>query len=173
MDSHTGATPEPPAQPPALRQDWRFYTGLAALILSGVLPLLGLLIPLLGLPVGVTAVLLTLFVAGGPEVLLLAAVALLGKETLQFFLAKAKRAVREALLVQPVSKTRYYVGLAIAVVSLVPLYLYGYLPGSMPVGEARAYILVAADLSFVASVFVMGGEFWDKFRKLFVWEGKA
>jgi hypothetical protein len=29
------------------------------------------------------------------------------------------------------------------------------------------------DLVFVASVFLMGGEFWDKIRRIFVYEGKA
>ena len=72
------------------------------------------------------------------------------------------------MLVKPVSKPRYYIGLTISVVSLVPFYLYGYLPHLMPAGDARIYILAGSDLSFLVSVFLMGGEFWDKLRRLFV-----
>jgi hypothetical protein len=32
---------------------------------------------------------------------------------------------------------------------------------------------VIADLGFILSVFLMGGEFWEKFRRLFIWEGKS
>jgi hypothetical protein len=28
------------------------------------------------------------------------------------------------------------------------------------------------DLAFVVSVFLMGGEFWEKVRRIFVYEGK-
>lgn len=161
------------ASPPVLQKDWRFYAGVAALVLSCVMPLFALFVPLLGLSGGWTTTIIGALVAGGPEVLILAAAALLGKETLHYFLHTAKSGLRKALLAQPVPKGRYYVGVAISVASLVPLYLYGYLPAYMPEGNARIYILAAADLSFVLSVFIMGGEFWDKFRRLFIWEGKS
>jgi hypothetical protein len=28
------------------------------------------------------------------------------------------------------------------------------------------------DLAFVASIFVMGGEFWEKVRRIFIYDGK-
>jgi len=161
----------PETTPPELQKDWRFYTGLAALVLSLILPLFALAVPLLGLPTSISAVVVGGLFAGGPEALTLLAAALLGKETLAYFLAKAKRALRDVVLIRPVSKVRYYVGLTIAVVSLVPLYLYGYGPEHMPPGDARIYILAGSDLAFLVSVFLMGGEFWDKLRRLFVWEG--
>ena len=43
----------------------------------------------------------------------------------------------------------------------------------MPAGNSRIVVLAAADLAFILSIFVMGGEFWEKFRRLFVWEGKV
>jgi hypothetical protein len=163
----------PSNPPPLLRKDWRFYTGMAALLLALVLPLFGLAVPWLGLPTAVSAVLIGGLVAGGPEVLMVMAAALLGKETLHVFLYQAKRALGRALLVSPVSKVRYYTGLTIAVVSMLPFYLYGYFPEIMPPGSARIYTLAGSDLSFILSIFLMGGEFWEKLRRLFVWEGKA
>ena len=55
---------------------------------------------------------------------------------------------------------------------MLPFYLYGYFPNIMPAGYARIYILAGSDLSFILSIFLMGGEFWEKLRRLFVWEGK-
>jgi hypothetical protein len=42
----------------------------------------------------------------------------------------------------------------------------------MPGGNTRIYILAAMDLAFVASMFLMGGEFWEKVRRIFIYEGK-
>jgi len=156
-----------------LKKDWRFYAGMAALLLALGLPLLGFAVPLFGLPTAVSAVLIGGLVAGGPEVLMVLAAALLGKETLHAFLYLAKRALGRALLVTPVSKRRYYAGLTIALVSILPFYLYGYFPQIMPDGDVRIYILASSDLSFVFSIFLMGGEFWEKLGRLFVWEGRA
>ena len=113
-----------------------------------------------------------MLVAGGPEALCILAVALLGKETFQYFTYKAKTAFRRAVIDRPASKGRYYFGLTIMLVSWLPAYLYAYFPASLPGGNARIYILAGMDLAFVASVFLMGGEFWEKVRRIFVYEGK-
>jgi hypothetical protein len=78
-----------------------------------------------------------------------------------------------AVIDRPASKTRYYVGLAIILLSWLPAYIYAYAPAAMPGGNARIYILAAMDLAFVASVFLMGGEFWEKVRRIFIYEGKV
>ncbi len=77
------------------------------------------------------------------------------------------------VLDRPASRTRYYVGLAIVLVSWLPAYFYAYLPQFMPGGNARIYILAGMDLAFVASVFLMGGEFWQKVRRIFIYEGRV
>src|SRR4029077_21284572 len=46
--------------------------------------------------------------------------------------------------------------------SWLPAYIYAYAPAAMPGGNTRIYILAAMDLAFVASMFLMGGEFWEK-----------
>ena len=56
--------------------------------------------------------------------------------------------------------------------SWLPAYIYAYAPALTPQGDARIYLLAAMDLSFVVSVFLMGGEFWEKVRRIFVYEGK-
>lgn len=170
MHDETVAPPTP-AAPPPLTKDWRFHAGLLALVLSLVLPLLALAVPLLGLSTGASAALIGGLVAGGPEVLILLAAALLGKETLHYFTHRIKQTIWQAALM-PASQARYYIGLTIALLSMLPFYLYGYFPSLMP-ADARLYVLAASDLSFIVSVFLMGGEFWEKLRRMFIWEGKA
>ena len=161
------------AAPPALKKDWRFYAGLAAMAAAIILPLAAIFVPLLGLSTAHSAVLVGIMVAGGPEVLCILAVVLLGKDTFNYFAHLAKTAVRRAVVETPASRTRYYIGLAIMLVSWLPAYLYAYLPGAFPGGDTRIYILAVMDLAFVASVFLMGAEFWEKARRIFVYEGKV
>jgi len=158
---------------PTLVKDWRFYLGIGALALAIIMPVFALLVPLLGLSVAQSALIVGMLIGGGPEVMALIAVALLGKETFRYLLHSLKRFFRTKLLEKSASKGRYYFGLTINIASWIPLYLYGYLPAMMPGGDMRIYILAAADLSFVASMFIMGGEFWEKVRQIFIWEGKS
>lgn len=171
----SGDSPKPLAPAPLpteWKKDWKFYSGMAALLLACVMPLLGLAVPLLGLPAAWTAALIGVLIAGGPEVMIVVAAALLGKATMHYFMASAKRMFLQLLLVERASKIRYYSGLTVSLVSFLPLYLYGYFPDLMPPAQARIFILAGADFAFILSIFVMGGEFWEKLRALFVWEGK-
>ncbi|MGA7487540.1 MAG: transporter suffix domain-containing protein [Xanthobacteraceae bacterium] len=160
------------SKPPELKRDWRFYTGVAAMILSVIMPLGAAVVPALGLSTAHSALVVGALLAGGPEVLCILAVALLGKQTFQYFAQMAKSAIRRAVLDEPASKWRYYVSLVIILVSWIPAYLYAYVPAVMPGGNARIYLLAGMDLAFVVSVFLMGGEFWEKVRRIFVYEGK-
>jgi hypothetical protein len=106
-----------------LKRDWRFYSGIAALVLAVLMPLGAVIVPALGLPTAQSAVLVGALVAGGPEVLCILAVALLGKETFQYLTHMAKNAFRHALVDTPASKARYYLGLVIMLVTWIPAYL--------------------------------------------------
>jgi hypothetical protein len=119
--------------PPTLKKDWRFYAGLGALALSVALPLSAALVPLLGLSTTSAAILVGVLVAGGPEVMCILAVALLGKDTFNYFMHRAKSMFRRVVIDRPASRTRYYVGLVIMLVSWLPAY-------SMPIfrGACRA-----------------------------------
>jgi hypothetical protein len=161
-----------PSAPPAPRKDWRFYAGMTAMALAVIMPLTALVVPVLGLSTTQSALLAGVLLAGGPEVLCILAVALLGKETFLYFAHRAKTALRRAVIDQPASKARYYTGLVVILVSWLPAYIYAYSPALMPQGDARIYLLAAMDLAFVVSVFLMGGEFWEKVRRIFVYEGK-
>ena len=102
-----------PSAPPAPRKDWRFYAGMTAMALAVIMPLCALVVPVLGLSTTQSALLAGILLAGGPEVLCILAVALLGKETFLYFAHRAKTALRRAVIDQPASKARYYTGLVV------------------------------------------------------------
>ena len=153
--------------------NWRFVAGVTVLGLSMLLPLAALVVPFLGLPVAQSALIAGALVAGAPEVLMLLAVALLGRQNFDRIVGAAKKFLFTTFFSKPVSRGRYYAGLAICLLSFLPIYVAGYVPSWMPVGNGRIAVLAAADLAFIFSFFIMGGEFWEKFRRLFVWEGRV
>ena len=152
---------------------WRFVAGVAALALSVVFPLSAFLVPFMGLSSGQATVISGFLLAGAPEILILLAVALLGKENFDRIISSVKGCFIATFFQKPASKLRYSIGLAMFLLSILPLYLAGYATPWMPAGNAKLLLLAGADLACLASVFVMGGEFWGKFRKIFVWEGSA
>jgi len=152
-------------------KNWRFLAGITALILSVLFPLSALFVPLMGLTSGETTLLSGFLLAGAPEILILLAVALLGKENFDRIVNGAKGFFFATFFQKPASKLRYSIGLTIFILSMLPLYLVGYASAWMPAGDAKIFLLAGADLACIASVFVMGGEFWMKFQSLFVWEG--
>lgn len=158
----------PADAPPAA--NWRFHAGVAVLIISCVMPLGALVVPFLGLDTATSAMLAGGLAAGVPEILSLISIALMGRENFNRLVGMAKNAFIAAVLRRPASKLRYYIGLAACLLSIVPLYLYGYAPHLMP-EQTRVWALIGGDVVFIVSLFVMGGEFWAKFRRLVVWEG--
>ena len=108
--------------------------------------------------------------AGPAEFLCLAAAAVLGDEKYQKLARQVRPAARHAGPGGRTSRLRYYLSLAGCLFNGVPLTLYAYVPELLPGGTTKVSILVIADLVFFASLIFAGGEFWEKLRRLFVWE---
>ena len=106
-----------------------------------------------------------------PEGLSLLAIAILGKDGFNYLNEKVFAVLRRAAPSAKVSRARYNTGLAI----LAILFIYGsfvwYAPHLVPTySENRIPLNLAADFMFVVSLFVLGGDFWDKFRAVFVYD---
>ena len=73
-----------------------------------------------------------------------------------------------------VSLARYRIGLVMFVIPLLFGWLAPYLQKLIPQYEENRVLLAAAgDLVFVSSLIVLGGNFWDKVRSLFVHDAIA
>lgn len=73
-----------------------------------------------------------------------------------------------------VSKTRFNIGLVLFIVPFIPNYFLAYAPNLFPDAYlVRSIIHFYFDLILISSLFVLGGDFWDKHRDLFIYTAKA
>jgi len=123
----------------------------------------------LDLPGPAFAVLSAGLVFGIPEVLWMLAVAVLGKAGFEQGKRWLYGLLRRHASPEKVSRRRYRLGLVMFALPLLAAWLGPYLavawPGLLPTGLP---LLVAGDLLFGLSFLVLGGEFWDKVRALFM-----
>jgi hypothetical protein len=121
------------------------------------------------------ATLNSILVIGFPKLFLVVAVAIMGKPGFAYL--KSLIAARFRRLAPPatVSPTRYRVGLIMFVTLIVlgsigPYIAHDLLPLRQ---EHPRLVAVSGDLLLVVSLFVLGGDFWDKLRSLFIREARV
>jgi hypothetical protein len=157
-----------------MRHTTRFYLGLAFLGLSLILPLFGLLVVRLPLSLAIKATIIGLLTVGGPELFGILAVICLGKENLLRIKQKFMSLLRRLRPPSPVSRTRYRMGLVMFLLPLIPTYVMAYAPQWLPDNSPlRLYVNLTADFIFLSGLFVLGGDFWDKLRALFVYDARV
>jgi len=157
-----------------MNNNLRFYLGVIFFALAWVLPLFGILVARLNLSLSVKAALIGLLTVGGPELLGLLAVLCLGKKNLIYLKNKCLEWLQRLKPAAPVSRTRYRLGLVMFLLPLIPTYIMAYAPQWLPdQSPQRLYVNLAADFIFLTSLFVLGGDFWDKLRALFVYDARA
>jgi len=107
----------------------------------------------------------------GPKIGVLAAIAILGKPGFNYLKRKVFGFLKPPAEVGPV---RYRIGIVMFVAAmlfgLLERYV-GYVMANAIAPEIRSSI--AIDVLLFASILVLGGDFWDKIRALFIREAKA
>jgi len=122
-----------------------------------------------GLPAAWKTGLSGLLALGVPEVMMVAAAAVMGKSGFAELKRRLGRLLRRYAPPDTVSSTRYRIGLVMFVMPLLVGWLGPYLHHHLPAYDSRLLcVSVAGDLVFLASFFVLGGDFWDKVRSLFL-----
>ena len=163
-----------------MKKDKKYYLGI---ILFGYsfIPYIFTFLVLPFLPISnVKAVSIATGLLISSEISFLLCVALLGKPFIQLLKSKIKASIfrkkGEAHL-KPVGQIRHTVGITMLVVaSIVPYFLTEI---ALLLGYVEKYghtalinLLVFGDVLFVASFFILGGEFWARVKKLFEWPGE-
>ena len=145
------------------------------LILGGIIFISGFLSPLAiplvtgsNLSTEWKTMLSAVLVLGLPEVFMLIAVAILGKQGFDYLKSHLWQAVRPA---DKVSAMRYRIGL---VLFFTPI-LFGWLSPYLELwvtefGTLQIRLAIAGDIIFAISLFVLGGDFWLKIKALFTHE---
>jgi len=147
------------------------------LILGGIIFIAGFLSPLLipvvlssDLPPGLKSVLSGLLALGIPELFMIMAAGILGKPGYRYLKQQLLKLLKRYGPPEKVSRARYTVGLIMFSVPLIVGWILPYLADKIPFYSSNSLAInIVFDTMLIISIFVLGGEFWDKLRGLFVW----
>lgn len=164
--------------PPRQVAGWRRTVGITLFVLHLILPLLALVfVPLLGFPEGVNAILFGVSVVGGPDVLLIVAIAILGKAGVSELMGKLGSVVKWLTKWDAVTERRYKVGLWVLVVSLlVPTAILFFWHSSIEGIAGQPgwgfWVLLASTFAFIGAVLSMGAPLWLRIQAIATWDAK-
>jgi hypothetical protein len=155
------------------RVGWRIKAGFVIFVASLAWPVLLPILPLLGTSgAGVAAFTGVMVVAA--ELMLLAGVALAGKDGFAFIKSTIFGFLTSFGPPKTVGRTRYTIGLVLFAVPLLVGWAAPYLGPHIPRFDQHPIPLaIAGDALLLISLFVLGGDFWDKLRALFVHGARA
>lgn len=153
-------------------QKARLVQGLAVFVIGWVLAI-GL-VPTVG-AMDPTPTLKGILVFGVPKLLFLIAVGIMGKPGFAFLKSLVKGQLLRLAPPATVSPLRYRIGLILFIGVIVASWLGPYVgPELTPLRQAHPQLVAAlSDLLLLVSLFVLGGDFWDKLRALFIRDAKA
>ncbi|WP_066851771.1 transporter suffix domain-containing protein [Halodesulfovibrio spirochaetisodalis] len=153
---------------------WRFKLGIILLVLSIAFPVLGVpLIAVVELPT-TTAATLSGIMFVSAELLGIISVAVMGKSGYAYIKKAVVGFFKQCKPPNKVSRTRYTVGLVLFVVPIVQGWVSPYAPDLIPGYRGNEfYFGIVGDLLVIASLFVLGGDFWDKLRALFIYRAQT
>ncbi|WP_275782504.1 transporter suffix domain-containing protein [Pararhizobium gei] len=160
MSFSTETTIEPAAT-------WRFKLGIALVCLAIAMWLCVPIAASAGVPsTRIAAITGVIFIVN--KVLLLLVIAVMGKAGFQQLKSKIFGVFRLSPSTE-ISKARYTLGLVMFCLPLVSAWLEPYVDAIAPGLRPNLWQLqLLGDLMFIASFFVLGGNFWEKIRALFV-----
>ena len=147
------------------------------IIIGSIVLILGQLSPLILIPIvvsldlssGWTTALSGLLMFGFPELAILASVAIMGKQGFEFIKGKVFGYFKKIAPPDTVGTTRYRIGLVMFIIPFLIAWLLPYFISLIPTyNDFGFYINISGDLLLIISLFVLGGDFWDKIRSLFI-----
>lgn len=165
---------------------WRYKIGLTMIIVGNLGILLALAMPALGVGAGAVGVM----VVGG-EIVSLASIVFLGREGFKSIKSKFFAFVK-ASYTGTVGRSRHYIGITLLATNLVIhyiilLYLWDVFGASTAEGPPPviwgldfaqqeslvSWLYLICEISFLSSIYVLGADWWGKFRNMVVWEAAA
>ena len=151
------------------------------LLLGGIILVVGFMSPLLiplvinsDLPVSYKNILSGLLAFGIPEIFMIVAIAIMGKQGFEFIKEKTFKYLKQFAPAEKVSLKRYRLGLVMfsipIIIGIILPYSTYFLPSFK---ELPIWWHLITDILFVSSFFVLGGNFWDKLSGLFKYHVKV
>lgn len=156
----------PPEAPP------RGRLLLGGAVFFGGFVLCPMLVPLVAassLPTAWKTALSGLLLLGIPEIFMIVAAAVLGKQGYEYLKQRFFGLLKRVAPADHVSRGRYRFGLVLFLVPLLWGWAAPYVEHLVPnYDENRLAVAIVGDVMLVSGLFVLGGEFWDKLRSLFI-----
>lgn len=151
------------------------------LLLGGTILIIGFMSPLLiplvmgsDLPLSYKNILSGLLAFGIPEIFMIIAIAIMGKQGFEFLKEKTFKYVKRFAPADEVSLTRYRIGLIMFSIPIIIGIMLPYATYFLPFSkEIPLWWYIISDIVFVSSFFVLGGDFWDKLSGLFKYHVKV
>ena len=153
---------------------WKLKLGLVLFIVSILIPLLG--IPVItGLSLSTT---LTTTISGAMlmagEVLGVSSIAIMGKPGFAYIKARFAGIIKQYGPPQTVSRKRYTIGLFMFLLPVLFGWAMPYAAEYFPaLNEHLLIYALTGDIILITSLFVLGGDFWDKLSSLLIYDAKA
>ena len=111
---------------------------------------------------------------GIPEIFMVAAISIMGKSGYEFLKSKFITTIKPLAPKDEVSLTRYRIGLIMFSLPLLLGWTTPYLSHFFPFIKTIPYwYYIIGDVIFLISLFVLGGDFWDKLSALFKHSAKV
>ena len=159
------------AQPAA---NWRLTLGISIFLLSIIVPVAGIpVVTALDLSVAMKSTLSGGLLIGG-EVLGVLAIAVMAKPGYVYIKSRVFGFLKRYGPPDEVSRSRYNVDLAMLCIPIlfgwISIYAADYIPGF---SQNPLPYAIGGDFLLLVSLFVLGGDFWDKIRALFVYDAEV
>ena len=164
---------------------WRYKLGLFMIIAGNGVIVLSLFLPIFGVGAGIIGAL----VLGG-EAVSLGSIIFLGKEGFKAIKSKFTGAIKEGYT-GAVSQARHRIGIVLLLTNILTTYLlivyawisFGRATAGMPFPEVWGldiaqqgtmvfWLFLIGEVSFLIAIYVLGAEWWGRFRRIFVWKGE-
>ena len=153
---------------------WRFRLGLFFFALGWVCPLFIPLITNSNLATEMKTLISGILLIGAPEVFSVISIVILGKSGFNTLKTKVFAFFKRAIPRDEVSRMRYRIGLFMLLLHVIYAYLTFYIPDLIPgYTDNRIPMNLTADFLFIVTLFILGGNFWEKLRALLLYDAKA
>lgn len=160
IDLDTAKTPVPRG---------RLWLGAAVFIAGQLAPLAIPLVVSSGLPTAWKTVFSGALLAGVPELAILLAIAILGKEGYRYLRHRFKRFFQR-VVPDHVSHRRHRLGIAMLTLTLMIGWVSPYVLNLLELpSDLILPLAVGGDVTLIVSLLILGGGFWEKLRSLFAY----
>jgi len=151
----------------------RLYIGLGIFILSFFMLPTGIFLQRFAFHHSLKHIIVGVFWLTAP-LLKLIGVGILGKPSYLYIKSFFRHRLVSVIKPYHASRLRYNIGLVLFCLPLIPTYVMAYAPKFFAENFTLRLILnISFDLIFIASLFVLGGDFWDKLKALFSFSAKV